>query len=320
MDNILIHIGLHKTGTTWLQNELFTTNNDVFEPMSMSKISSGHSTLADDFIFDQNNNLLNSFDNNTMVINKSLQSILDAKNTDKIFVMSHERLSGYPSSSGFDAAAISKRIKLFFPNGKILIVIREQASCIFSNYFQYLKEGGTKSLKTYLNTKYDGRIPGFSENYFKYHFLIDAYQKLFGAENVLVLPYEMFRTNKSLFLETLGNLLDKSIRLPSETYDNAYNVKRNYCVDYKFRFLNNYIKSSSSLNGNSSLRFYTSKKLAIKLKSFLCYITPESRNIIIKKQLQKEIEHWCKGRFEASNKRSSELIGLNLKGFGYKVP
>ena len=320
MKKILVHIGLHKTGTSWLQHELFISQNEVFEPMYETKPYNGLSTLAEDFIFDQNKNLLNSFDSNTEVIKNSLQSILNLKhNCDKIFVMSHERLSGYPSSSAFDSSIIARRIKTVFPDGKIFIVIREQVSCILSNYFQYLQEGGTKDITAYLNTKYDGRTPGFSENYFKYHHLIKYYQKLFGKEHVLVLSYEMFRSDKVQFFKLLSAFTNETISIASLNFNKAYNTKKNHYVNYKFRFLSNYIKSSSSLNNASRLKFYTSRKIALKLKRFLYYISTEQLNKSTKNKLRNEIEQWSVGRFEESNKISSQLTNMNLESLGYKV-
>lgn len=320
MKKVLVHIGLHKTGTTWLQNELFTSQNDVFEPFYEANTAKGHSTLAEDFIFDQNKNLLNSFDSNSEIINDSLQSILEKKkDCNKVFVMSHERLSGYPSSSAFDGSIIARRIKNIFPAAKILIVIREQVSCILSNYFQYLKEGGTKDLTNYLSTKYDGRTPGFSESYFNYHHLINFYQNLFGKEHVLVLTYELFNSNKALFFQMLGEHVNETITTQTENFKKPYNIKKNHFVDYKFRFLNKYIKSSSSLNGSSRLKFYTSKKIAIKLKRFVSYFSSEKLNQSIKNDLKKEIEQWSVGRFEKSNKITKQLTNLKLEEFGYKV-
>ena len=320
MKNVLIHIGLHKTGTTWLQNELFTQENKVFSPLYSSNTLRGHSTLAEDFIFDIDRNLLSSFDDNTDVIVNNLKTIISKKeSSDKVFVMSHERLSGHPSSSGFDGSIIANRIKKIFPNGKILIVIREQVSCILSNYFQYLKEGGTKNLTNFLNVKYDGRVPQFSENYFKYHYLIEFYQNLFGKENVLVLPYELFNKNKSLFFDELGKLFNNTINVSSENFSKNYNIKKNHFMDYKLRFLNRYIKSSSSLNGASILKLYAFKKIALKIKFLMYHFSSERLNRSIKSIFLKEIEQWSIGKFEASNKITCQLTELDLKKIGYKV-
>lgn len=120
---LLIHIGYHKTATSWLQNELFISANDVFEPLS--KTNSGHSTLSWKFVRDEEG-YLSSFETNMEVIRKELLKILIDKNDikDNVFVMSSERLSGTPRSGAFDAKLIAQRLAKAFPAAKILIVIR----------------------------------------------------------------------------------------------------------------------------------------------------------------------------------------------------
>lgn len=318
MKKILIHIGLHKTATTWLQNEVFISEGNVFEPLSKKDKNKGHSSLAKDFIFDGQGNLLNSHDDNTERINASLESILNQREKhEKTFVMSHERLSGYPHSSGFDSAIIARRIKNIFPNAKILIVIREQVSCILSNYFESLKEGGTLNLKQYLNTKYDGRSPGFSPNYFKYHFLIEFYQAQFGKDNVLVLPFELVRDDKKSFLNILSEFMEENINLNPQVFNTKYNLKENHYINFKLRKLNNYILSSSSLNGASGLQFHFLKVASLKLKDILYPLTPKKWDENLKTKLHQDIENWASGKFTESNKITSQLIGLNLETYGY---
>lgn len=89
--------------------------------------------------------LLNSFDSNGNSVRTELNSILEKKSQkgNKIFVMSNERLSGKPHSSGFDSFIIARRIKSIFPKGKMFLMIREQKTFLLSNYFQYLSCGGT---------------------------------------------------------------------------------------------------------------------------------------------------------------------------------
>ena len=120
----LIHIGFHKTGTTWLQNKLFFSGNEFFEPLSIN--TSGPSTLAEKLYQDNEGYLLSPFDLNEQVIKSELESIIKGKKRlgDKIPVLSHERLSGNPHVGGFDSKIIAKRIKNIFPEAKIFIVIR----------------------------------------------------------------------------------------------------------------------------------------------------------------------------------------------------
>ena len=50
-DNTLIHIGYHKTATTWLQKKLFISGNEFFEPISNQP--KGQSSLSKHFILDE---------------------------------------------------------------------------------------------------------------------------------------------------------------------------------------------------------------------------------------------------------------------------
>ena len=45
----------------------------------------------------------------------------------RTLVLSHERLSGYPSSGGYDRALIAERLNASFPEAKILIVLANSA-------------------------------------------------------------------------------------------------------------------------------------------------------------------------------------------------
>ncbi|MCF8432637.1 MAG: hypothetical protein K9G34_11865, partial [Melioribacteraceae bacterium] len=73
MNNILFHIGYHKTATSWMQNELFISKSKNFVPVSKNK--KGKSTLATDFIYDKEGYLLSSFDNNEKTILKNFEEI-----------------------------------------------------------------------------------------------------------------------------------------------------------------------------------------------------------------------------------------------------
>lgn len=307
----------HKTGTTWLQNELFTATSNIFVPISATK----NGTLAENFIYDKKGYLLNSFDNNEQTIIENFNAITSRKNLSKngrISVISHERLSGNPHSSGFDSSIIARRIQKTFPNSKIFVVIREQSSWILSNYFQYLSIGGTHSLKKYLNTKYDGKLPGFSPGHIEYHFLIKDYQTKFGVKNVLVLPYELFNSDKSLFFRKLGEFLETDICVEKLNVYARINVKSNHFINYKFRFLNAFIYSSS-VNNYSSLNTKINRIFAFTVKKLLNYFISQKKNKQIQQNLRNEILEWTNKRFDESNLITQELINMNLEEFGYRT-
>lgn len=316
IDNLLIHIGYHKTGTTWLQDILFTTENNIFEPMS--KTSKGHSSLANHFIYDDEHYCLSPFDINEERIKKEIEIIkkIKQKKEQKYFVISHERLSGNPHSGGFDAKKIAYMLKRTFPNAKIFIVIREQMSFILSNYFQYLSIGGTYSLNKYLNTKYDGKRPFFSPSHIKYFPLINEYYNLFGKNNVLVLPYEMFRHEPLLFIEKIGNFVKNKIDINEDLINKKLNTKSHEFTMYYMRFLN-YFKKSSSINNYPSLSNKYTRKLANALFTTACTLFPTRLDIALKNRLKKQIINYVADRYVESNKELSKLLEVDLSPYGY---
>jgi hypothetical protein len=318
MEKLLIHIGYHKTATSWMQNQLFVSTSKNF--VSVSKNKKGHSTLARDFIYNKDGYLLSSFDNNEQNILKNYEEISQniVNDSKRIRVISHERLSGNPHSSGFDSSLIAQRIQKTFPKSKILIVIREQTSWILSNYFQYLSIGGTHSLKKYLTLKYDGKRPGFSPSHIKYHNLIQNYYDRFGKNNVEVLPYELLKSDNNNFIKSLGDFLETDLTNESLNFNKRINTKNNHYLNYKLRFLNPLI-SSSSVNNSSRLNNKITKSIITRIKKTIALCISKRNNESMKRKLRKEIIEWAGDRFNLSNQITQELIEVKLEEFGYQT-
>ncbi|MEL7377175.1 MAG: sulfotransferase domain-containing protein [Bacteroidota bacterium] len=315
LDNLLIHIGYHKTGTTWLQRELFVREHPVFEPLSRG--NKKQSNLCRHFVMDDEAYLLNPSSPASPNYKKEMNYILEKHpaGKDKIWVLSNERFSGNPHGGGFDSQSIARRLKEEFPEAKVLIIIREQKSFLLSNYFQYLSIGGDRGLDQYLSQKYDGKNSSFSPNHIKYHHLITKYYELFGADHVLVLPYEVFAQNKPLFFDKMGAFLGRTIQLPGEASNKFHNRKRNFYLNYKLRILHAMTRPGSVNRYNKVNRtrrrlyhwgFYLGEK-----------VVPASWDKWILDKSKEKITSWCDGRFEESNVKTSELIKINLKEWGY---
>lgn len=80
-----------------------------------------------------------------------------------------------------------------FPEATILIVTRGFRSMILSSFSQYVRTGGTGTLKDLS----EGEMP------WDYDDLIDLYRSAFGADRVIILPYELLRDDQSRFLRIL---------------------------------------------------------------------------------------------------------------------
>lgn len=307
----LIHIGFHKTGTSWLQDKVFTNDSEVFHPISK---------LAPYFVFDENGFKLNSFNKNEDVIKKELNNLLKDSPVlnGRIPVLSYERLSGSPFAAGVNASTHALRLKLIFPKGKVLIVIRNQQDAIHSVYFQYLTGGGTHGIKKFLNARYNGLRPHFSTNHYHYHYIIAEYQNLFGKENVLVLPYELFRDNKESYLSRISDFVGKEINIKNDVKNVFVNKNEYQFVRYNFRFLSKFIKATE-LNDFPKRHNWITKRVAWAFIKLLKLLSPSTLNSRTKSKVDRVITNHIGSEFRGSNQITQSLTDLDLSLYGYKI-
>lgn len=315
---MLIHIGYPKTGSIWLQHELFTSESNIFEPFSQN-INGHNNTIAQCFYKNSEGYLLSSFDDNFEIIQKEINNILNIpyKNfRNKIPVISSERLSGNPQSGGFDANIIAQRLKKAFPRSKILIVIREQKRFLLSYYFQYIANGGIFSISRYLTTKYYGSRPFFSPCHLNYLPLVKKYYQLFGKDNVIVLPYEMFNTEPKLYISNLEEFLNVEIILQEDILYIKRNKRDHYFIRYHLRFMNIFRKFTF-LN----LSFLFCDKCINSVLKFIIKVlgqlTPKRLDVILISKLETLINHFVTDRYIEANRELSSLINIDLSKYGY---
>jgi hypothetical protein len=185
---ILLHIGYHKTGTTWLQKDFFSKHNDIMVPFDATEI-------CENFVYP------NALRFNARSVQVRFRDRLRrVEESGRLVVLSAERLCGAPFSGGYDSAEIARRLKAVFPDAKIWISVRSQVPIISATYRNYVTSDGTATLETFLRGEPSERYPAFSLHHFEYHRLIQYYQELFGQEKVHVSMYEDFRDDPKEFL------------------------------------------------------------------------------------------------------------------------
>lgn len=135
--NLIIHIGLHKTGTTYLQYNLFPRLEDT--------------------IYIHGNRFFQQWSKQSIQSNESC-------------LWSYEGFSGvawtesslrmrYPNNSGYWIKSFEENInnlKVFFPGASIICVFRKPGDLVLSMYKQYIHEGGILSFKDFYGS--DGVI------------------------------------------------------------------------------------------------------------------------------------------------------------------
>lgn len=298
-----MHIGYHKTGTTWLQKNVF-----VDEKIGFSLVA-GPLPVRFWFIG------INAFDfDPSRVRLRFRRSIKEAGEQGLVPVFSHERLSGSPYAGGHDSKASADRLAATFPDARILITIREQRSMILSVYKQYLRWGGAASFWQFLNVvSGEGRLPVFRYDFFEYHHLIGYYRSLFGAENVLAQPYEILRARPADFLGNVTGLLGLPDAEPPSSRSNISPSALSLALKRRAnRFLVRDALNPAPLFERPGIN----RTLHRACRRF-DELAPAD---LLKKheaRWRDFVDQEVGDRYVESNALTSELVGVNLQDFGY---
>lgn len=306
----LLHIGYFKTGTSWLQRYLFPNTTAGFVKLGSK------TELTRQLVYPH------ALDFDSAQATRFVEPLIaDAVKKDLVPVVTIERLSGNPHSGGYDSKELADRLVAVFPNGKVLIVIREQKSIILSTYKQYVRERGPCSLTDYLQPPLRGhlKIPFFDFTQFQYDRLIAYYFRLFGESNVLVLPHELFRRDPSCFVRRI--LRFSGIEVPTKAVL-PYSSEENAGVSAFFIGLKrriNPLDARDTLNPHqffdAPVLTYYLNKLAKKLDS----AAPAAYKAKLENRMKAKVGDLVGDRYVQSNYITSQLIGFDLAEYGYDI-
>ena len=313
---MLLAIGYHKTGNSWLDHHLFQNPSSGFiwwlTNQSCTKLIFGPHPLDFDLKKSQ----------------EELQKLIPSPLDDKVPVLAMERLSGNLYFGGYDNKEIADRLIDLFPNARILIVIREQKQIILSTYNEYVRASGPCSLKNLVTEQiFPYRSPKFSLDHFAYHRLINYYIKLFGKSNVLVLTYEQFRSDPKSFVSQIlafNEINDNPAFVETLPYDARINPSLSWISTILMQKLNPLIMRRSTTNRSPLLPLNIRSVQLVRLLQNLKKIFPldifEPWNLAIKQRLMAEITEVIGDRYQESNAITSELIGIDLSQYNYDLP
>ncbi len=299
----LLHIGYYKTGTTWLQRHVF--------PNAGANLSlvAGSKALRSAFV------KVNPFDFEPEIVRKDFEPrIREAQARNHVAVLSSERLAGNPHSGGYDSKIIADRLVAVFPNARVLIVIREQRGMLVSMYKQYLKRGGAATFEQYVHQpKGPPRVPLFRFDFLEYHRLIGYYQGLFGAENVLVLPYELLQTQPRTFLERIGGFA--GVPATRAELSRVHPSPSSLVLSLK-RHANRWIVRNS-LNPAAPFAFSGSNKILEHICREVDAWLPAALRGGHERRWYRIAEREAGARYTESNALTAKLTGIDLRAFGY---
>ena len=105
-------------------------------------------------------------------------------------------------------AAACSMLARVFPNARILLVTRGFPSVLLSSYSQYVRAGGTRSYRAFLDEAPDGL-----DALWNYDALIRMYEAAFAGD-VIAMPFELLRDDPPRFVAELQSELGLSQRGP----------------------------------------------------------------------------------------------------------
>jgi hypothetical protein len=191
-----------------------------------------------------------------------------------------------------------------------------------SCYQQYLREGGTGSVRRYLFPEdylHLGRVrplktPRFDFTQFEFDRLVSHYDSLFGRENVHVFAYEELAADRDLFLSRFCQRL--ALDCPANLDNKRYNTGYRAGLIPLARLMNLFtVRGVANKVALLHIPFwYKLRELILEQLNSWPLFGPRVRAEAL---LGRQTCDWIRQRFWQSNAALSRRIGIDLSELGY---
>ena len=189
---LLVHIGYHKTATTWLQAQFFRDYHGfkkIMDHEEVFKIITGPHGL----VFDPE------------LVRQKIKDRISTLPSGVVPVISSELLSGNPFFGGRESDVFAERLRTIWPEARVLITIRSQLKILPSVYMQYLQRGGTLHYSRFFIEEKELGYVWFSPIHYEYDRLLAKYQGLYGREKIYTMQQEILADNPERACADLAN-------------------------------------------------------------------------------------------------------------------
>ena len=187
---VILHVGLHRTGTTWLQRRAWIPE------LGVKPIADSAQPWDDPML-------------RALVqgVGFSAQDVAEEAarraHGSSFAVLSAERLGGHPISGAYDRWAIADRLAAAFPGATVLIGTR-QTEWVESLYAQMLNEGYCgRALE--VASRAHWKLASWPGEYLDTAALLEGYRVRFGRDKVHELPYELLKQDPVAYTKLLAS-------------------------------------------------------------------------------------------------------------------
>lgn len=187
---LLLHPGFHKTATSWLQDVVFAEKRLFRSLMTHHEIDE-LLVRPHDLAFDAE------------AAKARIAGLREGGQPGIVDVISSEILSGTMFTGSRESLRLADRLRAVAGDARILLTVRSQRSIMKSVYLQYVKRGGRMSIDEFLDYKPEPGYFWFEPSVLEFDRLAETYADRFGANNVIVLPQELLKSQQPEYLGLL---------------------------------------------------------------------------------------------------------------------
>lgn len=306
----IVHIGFHKTATSWFQANVYPQVTS-HRPVARELV---RSTFMDSDAF--------SFSPADARRRLDLDSDLPPP------LICEEELSGVlhiGAASTYIAKEVARRVHATMPEAQIVIFVREQLDAAVSWYLQYVKEGGTASARRYLfpdEYLFPGRLMLFKTARFSfaqldYSGLIRAYDELFGSERVHVFAYEELKRDARGVLGLMAQRLDLDLPADGASIGRVNPAYRRGLVPIARAM--NHFTGRQVANKRTLLHLPFWFRARFEILERLNSLSLFGRRPAAQALLGPTERQWIREHFASSNAWLADRMGCDLGALGYCV-
>ncbi len=235
---------------------------------------------------------------------------------DLVPVCTSEILAGNITGATLNSKKQAQHLKEFFPEARVLFMVRDQRKLLASVYKSLIAWGGSPTIRQLLATGAENEWV----TYLRYHTQARHYRDLFGAERLLVLAYEDFVQDPQAVLARIKHFAGVNAQAAAHTdypVSERLNPSGNRITLEALRLLN---RISGTRPGPTELtptddRLHRFRILAANRHSpLLEYLSRPWQA-----GLEGDIEDRSHGLFTESNRRLSEEFDVDTRALGYPV-
>ena len=300
----VLHIGYHKTGTTWMQRVLFHPDFGFAQVTGHEEV---YRCITAPHAFE--------FDAPATVAH--FAPLIARVPEGTVPVISSEILSGHPFYGGRRNVEFAHRLRALFPRARIVVTIREQVKIIASVYMQYLSRCGTKPPEAFFRETETPGYESFSAIHFCYHHLVGLYRDLFGVDRVLVLTQEEMAGDLAGFIGKAAMFADATPRVaipPRTAREAVSNPEFAYPI---LRRINHFRADSPS--AEPVLDLGPAAKLVYRSVGKLARLDPVRRRLGHHRPVTTLVQDRFGMRFAESNRALKDMLGEGVDLDGYTM-